>query len=143
MLLRRCRVGKKKCYNCNVTIKPARRGEKFPLVHYQLRVKRRIRKGLLYCCEEDVVLWQRVLPSTTAKRMDGFYGQVNAMNQIDFILAANNTAIMQPFSAGERETTIHPKKPRVSLSSLVLPFPTSACVSQKQLQNRAQHQKMH
>ena len=42
--------------------------------------------------------------------MDGFYGQVNAMNQIDFILAANNTAIMQPFSAGERETTIHPKK---------------------------------
>ena len=35
--------------------------------------------------------------------MDGFYGQVNAMNQIDFILAANNTAIMQPFSAGERD----------------------------------------
>ena len=34
--------------------------------------------------------------------MDGFYDQVNAMNQIDFILAANNTAIMQPFSAESR-----------------------------------------
>ena len=42
--------------------------------------------------------------------MDGFYDQVNAMNQIDFILAANNTAIMQPFSAGERERLLFTQK---------------------------------
>ena len=31
--------------------------------------------------------------AATPTRMDGFYGQLNAMNQIDFI--ANNTTIMQ------------------------------------------------
>ena len=64
--------------------------------------------------------------------MDGFYDQVNAMNQIDFILAANNTAIMQPFSA-------HTKKPRHQCIpvGLVFSIVCSACVSQKQQQNRA------
>ena len=46
-----------------------------------------------------------LLRETTAKRMDGFYGQVNAMNQIDFILAANNTTIMQPFSDTQKPRT--------------------------------------
>ena len=64
--------------------------------------------------------------------MDGFYDQVNAMNQIDFILAANNTAIMQPFSA-------HTKKTEASVypSGSCFSIVCSACVSQKQQQNRA------
>ena len=41
----------KKCYNCNVTIKPARRG-KIPQLAARRRVKRRIRKGLLYTALE-------------------------------------------------------------------------------------------
>ena len=60
--------------------------------------------------------------------MDGFYDQVNAMNQIDFILAANNTAIMQPFSA-------HTKN--LGISGSCFSIVCSACVSQKQQQNRA------
>lgn len=72
--------------------------------------------------------------SSTAKRMDGFYGQVNAMNQIDFILAANNTTIMQPFSDTQKPTT-RTREPTPSLFF--------ASVSQKQQQNRAwYHQKI-
>ena len=65
--------------------------------------------------------------------MDGFYGQVNAMNQIDFILAANNTTIMQPFSDTQKPTRTSENE------ALFFSLGFFAFVSQKQRQNRAWH----